>query len=279
MFSANLGFLFTEQPLPEGIRAAARAGFEAVECHHPYDVPASSVRAALEETGLKMLGLNTVRGDVAAHDFGLSALPGRVAEARAAIDQAIAYGAEIGAANVHVLAGKTDGGAQAEVLYRDNLSYACDLAAARGMTILIEPINDRDVPGYHLSRVEPAADLIAALGRDNLKLMFDCYHVQIMQGDLTMRLRAHLDIIGHIQIAAVPDRGEPDGGEVHFPNLIAAIRDMGFHCPIGAEYRPRGPSTEAGLGWLDAFKTPEGSVDGGAVPSPRQDRISGRPVP
>ena len=253
MFSANLGFLFTDRPLVDRIHAAARAGFEAVECHFPYDTPAAQVSAALEETGLKMLGLNTVPGDVAAGDFGLCALPGREAEARSAIDQAVAYGAEIGAANVHVMAGKTDGGATAETVYRENLAYACDRAAAHGMSILIEPINHRDVPGYHLSLVEPGAALIEALGRDNLKLMFDCYHTQIMQGDLTERLRRYMGVIGHIQIAAVPDRGEPDGGEVHFPNLIAAIRELGFAGPIGAEYKPRGATTEDGLGWLATF--------------------------
>lgn len=253
MFSANLGFLFTDRPMVDRIHAASKAGFDALECHFPYDTPAGLVKAALEETGLKMLGLNTVPGDVAAGDFGLCALPGREDEARAAIDQAVTYGAEIGAANVHVMAGKTDGGDQAEATYRENLAYACDQAAAKGMSILIEPINHRDVPGYHLSLVEPAAALIADLGRDNLKIMFDCYHTQIMQGDLTERLRRHMGAIGHIQIAAVPDRGEPDAGEVHFPNLIAAIRDMGFAGPIGAEYKPRGATTEEGLGWLAAF--------------------------
>lgn len=253
MFSANLGFLFTDRPMAARIRAAAKAGFDAVECHFPYDTPAAEVKAALQETGLKMLGLNTVPGDVQAGDFGLAALPGREDEARAAIDQAVSYGAEIGAANVHVMAGKTDGGAAAEAAYRANLAHACDAAAARGMNVLIEPINHRDVPGYHLSLVEKGADLIEALARDNLKLMFDCYHTQIMQGDLTERLRRHLPLVGHIQIAAVPDRGEPDGGEVHFPNLIASIRDMGFTGPIGAEYKPRGASTEDGLGWMNAY--------------------------
>lgn len=253
IFSANLGFLFPDRPLVARIHAAAEAGFGAVECHYPYDTPATEVKNALAECGLTMLGLNTVPGDLSAGDFGLAALPGREGEARAAIDQAVAYGAEIGALNVHVMAGKTDGGAEAETTYRENLSYACDAAAAQGMSVLIEPINQRDVPGYHLSQVEAAAALIEGLARDNLKLMFDCYHTQIMQGDLTERLRRHLPIIGHIQIAAVPDRGEPDGGELHYPNLIAAIRDMGFTGPIGAEYKPRGASTEEGLGWLSAY--------------------------
>ncbi|MCX2721145.1 hydroxypyruvate isomerase family protein [Roseibium salinum] len=252
-FSANLGFLFTELALPDRIRAAKAAGFSAVECHFPYSTPPAEISAALRETELSMLGLNTVPGDVLAGDFGLAAVPGREQDARDAIDMAVRYGAAIGAGNVHVMAGKTDAGAQADTTYRANLKYACDVAATAGLNILIEPINHRDVPGYHISRVEQAADLIGALALPNLRLMFDCYHTQIMQGDLTERLRRHMDVIGHIQIAAVPDRGEPDDGEVHYPNLIAAIREMGFTGPIGAEYKPRGRTTEEGLGWLSAY--------------------------
>ena len=251
-FSANLGFLFTELSLPDAIRAARRAGFEAVECHFPYDVSPEEVRAALRETDLPMLGLNTVRGDTDRGEFGLSALPGREADARGAIDRAVEYAASIGARSVHVMAGRTGGGEAAEAAFRANLAHACD--RAEGLTILLEPINHRDAPGYHLSTVEHAAEIIEALGRENLKIMFDVYHVQIMQGDLIRRLEAHRELIGHVQIAAVPDRGEPDAGEVHYPNLIAAIREMGFEAPIGAEYKPRHGSTEAGLGWLEAYR-------------------------
>lgn len=254
-FSANLGFLFTEHALPEAIRAAKAAGFAAVECHFPYAHDAGAVRAALDATGLAMLGLNTVPGDVAAGDFGLAAVPGRETDARAAIAQAVAYAVAIDAANIHVMAGRTDGGAAADDAYRANLGYACDLAAEAGKTVLIEPINHRDVPGYHLSIVEDGARMIEQMGRDNLRLMFDCYHTQIMQGDLTRRIARHLPLIGHVQIAAVPDRGEPDAGEVHFPNLVAAIREAGFAAPIGAEYKPRGADTAAGLGWLAAYGT------------------------
>ncbi|OIP87960.1 MAG: isomerase [Rhodobacterales bacterium CG2_30_65_12] len=252
-YSANLGFLFTELALPDRIRAAKAAGFEAVECHFPYDTPAADVAAALAETGLKMLSLNTVPGNVAAGDFGLAALAGREAEARAAVEQAVAYAAAIGAANVHVMAGKTDGGAEAEATFRANLAFACDLAAEHGMSVLIEPINHRDVPGYHLARVEHAADIIAAMGRANLRLMFDCYHSQIMQGDLITRVRDHLALIGHIQIAAVPSRAEPDEGEVNYAWLVGAIRGLGYGAPIGAEYKPRSGRTSDGLAWLAAL--------------------------
>ncbi|MDE3026877.1 MAG: TIM barrel protein [Paracoccaceae bacterium] len=253
-FSANLGFLFTELSLPQAIFAAHDCGFDAVECHFPYDVPAAEVAEALAATGLPMLGLNTQRGNVVAGDFGLSALPGRQAEARAAIDEAIAYAAAIGALNVHVMAGKTDGGAAAEATFRDNLRYATDAAARQGLSVLIEPINTRDVPGYHLNRVEHAAEIIAALGQSNLRLMFDCYHVQITQGDLFHRLTEYLPLIGHVQIAAVPDRGEPDAGELCYPQILAHLAALGYARPIGAEYRPRGGDTRAGLSWLEELR-------------------------
>lgn len=250
-FSANLGFLWTDLALPDAIRAAAAAGFAAVECHFPYDQDADAVRAALEETGVPMLGLNTVRGDLGAGEFGLSALPGRRDAARAAIDQALDYAARIGARNVHVMAGKAAGD-EARATFIQHLTYAADRAGEAGIGILIEPINTRDVPGYHLSRVEDGAEVIAQVNRPNLRLMFDCYHTQIMQGDLTRRIEAHLSVIGHIQIASVPERGAPDGGEVAYDRLIPAIEALGYDGYFGAEYKPAGPTAD-GLGWLNAY--------------------------
>jgi hydroxypyruvate isomerase len=252
-FSANLGFLFTDLPLPQAIHAAKHAGFDAVECHFPYDVPAAEVAAALQQTGLTMLGLNTWPGDKAAGDFGLAALPGREDEARAAIAQAVDYAVATGTKAIHVMAGRTDGGDAAEATFRANLAHACDLAAPHGITILIEPINTRDVQHYHLSRTDHALRIITALKRPNLKLMFDCYHMQIMQGDLATHLRDLLPVIGHIQIAAVPDRGEPDQGEVDYRWLMGHIATLGYSGPIGAEYKPRNGTT-AGLGWLAQFR-------------------------
>lgn len=251
-YSANLGFLFTDLSLPDAIHAAKKAGFDAVECHFPYDVPAAEVAQALRDTGLTMLGLNTWPGDKAAGDFGLAALLGRMDEARAAISQAVDYAVATGTKAVHVMAGRTDGGAAAEDAFRANLAHACDLAAPHGITILIEPINTRDVQGYHLSRTDHAARIIAALNRPNLKLMFDCYHMQIMQGDLATHLRDLMPVIGHIQIAAVPDRGEPDQGEVDYRWLMRHLAGLEYTGFVGAEYRPRA-GTDAGLGWLRDF--------------------------
>jgi len=251
-YSANLGFLWTELALPEAIAAAAAAGFDAVECHWPYAVAAGETAAALSVAGLTMVGLNTVRGDLAAGDNGLAALAGRAGEARAAIDQAVDYAAETGTLSVHVMAGIAEGG-KAKKTFLDNLAYAAERARAHGIGILIEPLNHRDAPGYFLKRSDDAAALIGELGEPNVRMMFDCYHVQIMEGDLTRRLERHLPLIGHIQIAAVPSRREPDEGEIAYERLIAEIDGLGYAGFIGAEYRPRG-TTEEGLGWLGTFR-------------------------
>lgn len=247
-FSANLGFLWTELSLPDAIRAAARSGFDAVECHWPYETSVEEMKAALEETGLPMLGLNTVRGNTQAGDNGLAALPDREAEARAAIDQAVAYAQAIGAANIHVTAGITQGDAARDCFIK-NLRYACDAAAPHGITIVIEPLNHHDAPGYFLQTADQAAEIIGTLSAANLKLMFDCYHIQIMQGDVTRRLEQFMPIIGHIQIAAVPSRAEPDDGELDYRHVMRKIRALGFTAPVGAEYRPA-TTTEAGLDWM-----------------------------
>ena len=252
-FSANLGFLWAELPLPAAIMAAAQAGFDAVECHWPFNVPPAEVTAALAATKLPMLGLNTRRGNVEAGDFGLAACIGREDEVRGYIDEAVDYAAKIGAGAVHVMAGRTDGGAAAETAYCDALAYAGAAAARHDVTILIEPINQRDVAGYHLSTVEAGIATIRRVGLGNIKLMFDCYHTQIMQGDLIRRIEANLDFIGHVQIAAVPDRGEPDHGELAYRDILLALDAAGYDGYIGAEYRPAA-STEAGLGWLAAAK-------------------------
>ena len=250
--SANLGFLWADLALPDAIRAAAKAGFDAVECHWPYAFDADAVRAALNETGLTMLGLNTVRG--APGENGLSALPGREDEARAAIEQALDYAGQIGCKAVHVMAGFAEG-PLGGAAFAANLNFACDLAAAQGATILIEPLNRYDAPGYFLRDADRAARIIDRLGRDNLRLMFDCYHLQIMQGDLTRLLTRMAPITGHIQFAGVPDRGTPDRGEVNYRHIFDHIDAMGWDRPLGAEYRPVGPTGDS-LGWMQSLRQP-----------------------
>jgi len=242
-FSANLGFLWKELPLPEAIRAAAAAGFEAVECHWPYGVDPALVKAALDETGLPMLGLNTVRGD----GNGLSALVCSETEARAAIDQAVDYAVAIGAHNIHIMAGFASGEAALQTFVA-NLRYALARVVDHNITLLIEPLNHHDAPGYFLQTADQAAEIIAQINDPNLKLMFDCYHLQIMQGDVSRLLERMLPIVGHIQIAAVPSRAEPDEGELDYRHILNHIDALGYKGFIGAEYHPRS-STEAGLGW------------------------------
>lgn len=254
-FSANLGFLWTDRPLADAIQAAHAAGFDAVECHWPYAENAADVTAALRDTGLSMLGLNAPRGNVEAGENGLAALVGREAEAHAGIDAALDYADALGAGNVHVLSGAASGDA-AETCFIENLRYAADAAAKRGRTILIEPLNQFDAPGYFLNHTDQARRIIEAVGAPNLKLMFDCYHIQILEGDLTRRIDANLDIIGHIQFAGVPSRGRPDTGEVNYAHIFEHLAASGYNAPLGAEYRPADGDTDGSLGWMDRLRSP-----------------------
>ena len=245
--SANLGFLWTELPLPDAIATAAAAGFTAVECHWPYDVAPDVVTGALAAAGVPLVGINTRRGG-APGDSGLAAVPGREAEAAAGIDEAVDYAAAVGCANVHVMAGRAEG-PEAQRTFLANLTRACERAAPHGVGVVIEPLNHRDAPGYFLSGLEQAAELITGLGAPNLRIMFDCYHLQIMGGDLLRRFEAHLPLIGHVQFAGVPDRAEPDRGEVDYRWLLPALEAAGWSGWFGAEYRPAA-GTDAGLGWM-----------------------------
>ncbi len=251
-FSANLGFLWTELSLPEAIRAAKRAGFDAVECHWPYEVSVDDVNEALAETGLSMLGLNTVRGNVEAGESGLAALVGREGEARAAIDQSISYAKAINAPNIHVMAGKASGSA-AEKVFIENLHYATTQAAKIDKTILIEALNSHDAPGYFLQTSKQAQHIIETVAADNLKLMFDCYHIQIMEGDISRKLKELKPIIGHIQFASVPNRSEPNTGELNYKYIFELLLDLGYDTPLGAEYKPT-HTTEEGLGWMQSLR-------------------------
>lgn len=258
-FSANLGFLWADRPLPDAIRAAKAAGFDAVECHWPYETPAQDVKAALDETGLPMLGLNTVRGRPG--ENGLAALPGRESEARAAIDQASEYAAAVGAGAVHVMSGFSQGH-EARTTFLKNLAYARQVCPEQ-VTILIEPLNRHDAPGYFLKTTDQASDILTDLDLPGVKLMFDCYHVGRTEGDIVTRLRDLLPRIGHIQFAAVPDRGAPDHGEIDFGYVFRTIESLGWKRPLGAEYKPSG-NTDATLDWLRGRVATDGAGPGAA---------------
>lgn len=250
-FSANLGFLWSDRPLMAAISAAQSAGFAAVECHWPYQYPAQKIAEALRETGLPMLSLNTSRGDPT-RENGLTAVPGREAEARAAVDQALDYAAAIGARKVHVMAGNAQG-PLAHRSFVEGLRYACSAAEVLGLDVLIEPLNRYDAPGYFLNHTDQARRIIQEVGAANLQLMFDCYHVQLLQGDVSHQLRELAPLIGHIQVASVPDRGAPDHGELSYAHVFRLIEDLDLPQPVGAEYKPTG-ATEATLDWLDGHR-------------------------
>jgi 2-dehydrotetronate isomerase len=197
-----------------------------------------------------MLGINTPPGRRDAGEFGLAAVAGREADFAVLFRQALDYVVAIGGRQIHCLAGKVPPEARpaAEKAFIRNLAGAADAAAAQDITLLIEPINPRDRPDYFLTRAEHAADIIAKVERPNVCIQFDFYHAQIVGGDLLKRFEKHLPVVGHVQIAAVPSRHEPDEGEVNYPAIFAALDRVGYAGWIGCEYRPRG-RTEAGLGW------------------------------
>ncbi len=251
-FAANLGYLFTERPLIERFGAAAAAGFTAVELLFPYDLPAVAVKAELARHGLTQLGVNKPVGR--AGESGLAALPEREKEWQAAFQRALGYAVAIGGRSLHCLAGcvAPEQRPEAEAVFIGNLSRAAEEAAGVGVTLLIEPINPRDRPGYFLTRVEHAADIVGKVGSANLRIQFDFYHAQIVGGDLLRRFEAHQPLIGHAQIAAVPTRREPDEGEVNYPEIFTALDRLGYAGFIGCEYRPRG-RTEDGLAWARPY--------------------------
>ena len=252
-FAANLGYLFTDRGLLERIDAAAACGFKAIELQFPYDVPASAVKAAIAKYKLTILGVNTPPGEREG-EFGLAAVPGREKDFQGLFNRARDYAAAIGGSAVHCLAGKValEQRPAAERVFIDNLKWAADLAAAKKIALLIEPINARDRPNYFLNRVEHAADIVAKVGKPNLAIQFDFYHAQIVGGDLIYRLEKYLPVIGHLQCGAVPSRHEPDEGEINYKAVFEAVDRLGYRGWIGAEYRPRG-RTEEGLGWARPY--------------------------
>jgi hydroxypyruvate isomerase len=251
-FAANLAFLFAERPLLDRFGAAAAAGFKAVELQAHYDHSASAVRAEIDRYDLHMLGVNTSAGR--AGEMGLAAIPGRERDFAAAFKQALDFAVQVGGTAIHCLAGVVppEQRPAAERTFIANLARAADLAAEEQITLLIEPINTRDRPNYFLSRAEHAADIIARIERPNVRIQFDFYHAQIVAGDLITRFARLLPAIGHVQIAAVPSRAEPDEGEVNYPAIFEAIDRLGYRGWIGCEYKPRG-KTEDGLGWARPY--------------------------
>ena len=255
-FAANLSMMFNEVPLPERFGAAAAAGFEAVEFLFPYDYPPQEVASWLKQHDLKNVLFNLPPGDWAAGERGIAALPGREAEFRTGVARAIEYAQALATPNVHMMAGLVPAGADMSVhraLYLSNLRHAAAEVGKHGLNLLIEPINGRDMPGYFLQSQVQAHGLRMESGAPNVKVQMDFYHAQIVEGDLASTFKKYIEHIGHVQIASVPTRNEPDDGEVNYPFLYRLLDELGYQGWVGCEYRPRG-RTEDGLGWLDAAR-------------------------
>jgi hydroxypyruvate isomerase len=253
-FSANLTMMFNEHPFPQRFAAAAAAGFRGVEFLFPYDHTPREVAQWLDENKLESTLFNLPPGDWAAGERGIACLPGREEEFRAGVARGLEYARALGTKRVHMMAGLVPAGADVaacRATYLDNLRHAAGVFGAHGITVLIEPINGRDMPGYFLVTQAQGHELREKSGAPNVKVQMDFYHAQIVEGDLAVKLRKHFDGIGHVQIASVPARNEPDDGEVNYPYLFRVLDELGYDGWIGCEYRPRG-RTEDGLGWFAA---------------------------
>ncbi len=254
-FAANVSFLFNEVPFLERFAEAAHAGFRAVECSFPYEVPAKEIAARLKENRLEMVLFNTPPGDWSAGDRGTASLPGREHEFAASFVSALRYAQTLSCTRIHAMAGIVPADADAEQRARQrstfvrNLRFACGEAAEQGVTVLLEPLNPRDMPGYLYTKLEEARAIREEVGASNLKVQMDLYHTQIVEGDLTERIRHWLPHIGHIQIAGVPGRHEPDVGEINYAWIFKLLDELKYDGWIGCEYRPLS-STAAGLTWL-----------------------------
>ena len=249
--AANLSLMYTEHPFLERFAAAARDGFRAVEYLFPYEHPAQELASRLRDHGLEQALFNAPPGDFAQGERGIASLPGREDEFRRSIDTALSYARVIGNKRLHVMAGLIAPGedrARHRDLYVRNLAFAALAAADEGLTVVIEPINTRDIPGFFLNRQDEAHAICQEVGAPNLRVQMDLYHCQIVEGDLAMKIRQYIGGVGHLQIAGVPERHEPDIGEINYPYLFALIDQLGYDGWIGCEYRPRA-GTSQGLGW------------------------------
>jgi hydroxypyruvate isomerase len=252
-FAANLTMMFNEVPFLDRFEAAAKAGFTAVEFLFPYDHPAEEVGKRLKAAGLTQALFNLPPGDWAAGEKGFAALPDRFADLQQSLKTALPYAAATGVKRVHLMAGiASRSDATAVAAFRKSVAYAAEFFAPHGLDVVIEPINPRNVPGYFLNDFIFARDLINELGLANLKLQFDIYHCQIIHGDVTMRLREMMPVVGHIQIASVPSRNEPDGEELNYPFLFNELDRLGYGGFVGCEYNPRGKTTD-GLAWFKPY--------------------------
>jgi hydroxypyruvate isomerase len=251
-FAANISFLFTEVDFLQRFAAARKAGFGAVEFHFPYPYEHAALAAAVKEAGVEVVLFNLPSGNWEKGERGIACHPDRTAEFRDGVAKAIGYARTLKCPRVNCLAGLAPKGVDPERLratFVENLRYAAAAFAKEGVTLVMEPINPRTVPGFYLNTTKQSLDIIRAVGADNLKIQYDIFHMQIMEGDLAKTIESNLAQIGHIQFADVPDRHEPGTGEVNFDFLFGWIDRVGYQGWISAEYVPA-KGTVASLGWL-----------------------------
>lgn len=251
-FAANLTMMYQEHAFLDRFRAAARDGFAAVEFLFPYEFNANEIAARLRDNGLRQVLFNAPPGNFDRGDRGIASIPGREDEFKRSIANALQYADVLGCPVIHVMAGLIGAGADRVAyhsMYLKNVAYAAQQAAVHNMTVVIEPINPRDMPGYFINRQDEAHQVCGEVGAANLKVLMDLYHCQIVEGDLAIRMRETISRIGHIQIAGVPERHEPDRGELNYPYLFELIDSLGYEGWVGCEYRPKAGTSE-GLGWM-----------------------------
>ena len=253
--AANLSMMFNEVPFLDRFDAAAKMGFKGVEFLFPYDFPAVEIRKRLDDNGLTQVLFNMPPGDWAGGERGMASLQGRQGPFRDGVKRALDYAAALDCKLVHCMAGIPGPAVAfgtAAALYASNVAWAAEQASAAGVRLCLEPINHRDMPGFHLNTMAQAAAVIAAIGAEKVGLQFDIYHCQITEGDITKRMELHMPIIAHMQLADVPARNEPGSGEIGWPYVFRRVDELGYQGWIGCEYRPAG-DTVAGLAWRQAF--------------------------
>ncbi len=253
--AANLSMMFNEVPMLDRYAAAAKAGFKAVEFLFPYEFPAAELKKRLDDNGLKQVLFNMPPGDWAAGERGTASLPGRQAEFREGVKKALEYAHALECPLMHCMAGIPPAGTEfgtAAALFASNVAWASELASAQGVRLCLEPINHRDMPGFHLNTMAQAAAVIAAIGAEKVGLQFDIYHCQTTEGDITKRMELYMPIIAHMQLADVPLRHEPGTGEIGWDFVFRRIDELGYQGWIGCEYRPAG-DTVAGLAWRQRY--------------------------